>query len=541
MDSTINTVASSEIIPTPSVAANPSASVATESPMEVIARLERQIGELNLLVAHFQAASQNLPPDARQKGHMPPSFPTSSELNQGEHFTTFQPAQSASLTHSTQDTPLVYTFTPPKAPTVAHHAPPVYTYVTAPHVSKAQEFHRQDVNHYVEIENDTKSIDAEMMNRKMKSLEDAMRGLRGFDNRQSVRYEELCTFPEVELPLGYKIPKFEKFSGSGNPFFHLKIYCEKLIGVGNNEGIRIKLFNQSLTGKALEWYSKQDVTKWRTWDDLANAFVDHYKFHVEIAPDRISITKLKPKSTECFREYAIRWREEAARVHPPMEESEMITYFIQAQDSEYYERMVTMGGKTFAEVIKAGEMIEDGLKTGRIASYTSSQFANRAYQTSSFGKKKEKEVMMLTARGATSYNRQPPPSYPGSQYYVCNNQSTFRPPRPMQNHRNEAPRPNFERKPPRVFTPLCETRTQLFERLKEAGILHPVEAKTVNTAAEWYDPNKRCAYHSGVVGHDTEKCITLKHKIQDLIDNEVVKLAQAPPNVNTNPLPKHKE
>ncbi|KAH0750701.1 hypothetical protein KY290_029933 [Solanum tuberosum] len=363
MDSTINTVASSEMIPTSSVAANPSASVAIESPMKVIAHLEQQL---------------NLLPDARQKGAMPPSFPTSSELNQGDHFTTF----------STQDTPLVYTFAPPKAPMVTYHAPPVYTYVTSPPVTKAQEFHRHDVNHYVEIENDAKSIDAEMMSRKMKSLEDAMRGLHGFDSSQSVRDEEFCTFPEVVLPPGYKIPKFEKFSGLGNPFFHLKIYCEKLIGVGNNEGIRIKLFNQSLTGKALEWYSNQDVTKWCTWDDLANDFVDHYKFHVEIAPDKICITN--------------RWREEDAKVHPPMEESEMITYFIQAQDSEYYERMVTMGGKTFVEVIKAGEMIEDGLKTGRIASYTSSQFANRAYQTSSFGKKKEKEVMMLTTRGDTS-------------------------------------------------------------------------------------------------------------------------------------------
>ncbi|XP_049381418.1 uncharacterized protein LOC125845986 [Solanum stenotomum] len=514
MDPTINTIASSEMIPIPSVAANPSASIATESPMEVIARLEQRIGELNLLVTQYQAASQNLPPDARQKGPIPPLFPTSSELNQGDHFTTFQQTQSAPLSH-------------PKDPTVTHYAPPEYTYVTTPPVTKAQEFHRQDVNHYVEIENDAKSIDAEMMNKKMKSLKDAMR--------------ELCTFPEVELPPGYKIPKFKKFNGSGNPFFHFKIYCEKLIGVGNNEGIRIKLFNQSLTGKALEWYSKKDVTKWSTWDDLANAFVDHYKFHVEIAPDRISITKLKPKSTECFREYVIRWRAEATRVHPPMEESEMITYFIQAQDSEYNERMVTMGGKTFAEVIKAGEMIEDSLKTGRITSYTLSQFANRAYQTGSFGKKKEKEVMMLTIRGATSYNRQPPPGYPNSQYYVCNNQATFHPPRPMQNHQNNAPHPDFEKKPTRVFTPLCETRTQLFERLKEARILNPVEAKTVNTSAKWYNPNKRCAYHSGVIGHDTEKCITLKHKIQNLIDNEVVKLAQAPPNVNTNPLPKHKE
>ncbi|KAG5609194.1 hypothetical protein H5410_020475 [Solanum commersonii] len=113
--------------------------------MEVIARLERQIGELNLLVAQFQAASQNLPPDVRQKGPMPPLFPTSSELNQGDHFTTFQQTQNASLLHSTKDTPLVYTFAPPKAPTITHHASPVYTYVTAPPVTKAHEFHRQDV------------------------------------------------------------------------------------------------------------------------------------------------------------------------------------------------------------------------------------------------------------------------------------------------------------------------------------------------------------------------------------------------------------
>ncbi|KAG5605110.1 hypothetical protein H5410_026602 [Solanum commersonii] len=164
MDSTINTSTLSEMIPTSSIAANPSASVATESPMEVIASLEQQIGELNLLVTQYQDASQNLLPDAHQKGLMPPLFPTSSELNQGDHFTTSQQTQSASLTHSTQDIPLVYTFPP---------------------VTKVQEFHRQDVNHYAEIENDTKSIDAEMISRKMKNLEDAMRGLRGFDSSQS--------------------------------------------------------------------------------------------------------------------------------------------------------------------------------------------------------------------------------------------------------------------------------------------------------------------------------------------------------------------
>ncbi|KAH0652757.1 hypothetical protein KY289_030435 [Solanum tuberosum] len=163
-------------------------------------------------------------------------------------------------------------------------------------MTQIHELCRPDVDHYVEAEKEARSVSDELINTKLKNLEDVMRSVCGLG----------------KLPPGYKIPKFEKFDGSGNPFFYLKVYCEKLIGVGKNERIGIKLF--SLSGKALEWYSKQDTTKWLTWDDLANSFVDHYKFHVEIAPDRISITKLKKKSIESFREYAIRWREEASRV-----------------------------------------------------------------------------------------------------------------------------------------------------------------------------------------------------------------------------------
>ncbi|RDX98230.1 hypothetical protein CR513_18889, partial [Mucuna pruriens] len=33
-----------------------------------------------------------------------------------------------------------------------------------------------------------------------------------------------------------------------------------------------------------------------------------------------------------------------------------------------------------------------------------------------------------------------------------------------------------------------------------------------------YDPNARCDYHGGVVGHAIERCWSLKHKVQDLLD-----------------------
>ncbi|KAG5595217.1 hypothetical protein H5410_036449 [Solanum commersonii] len=54
-----------------------------------------------------------------------------------------------------------------------------------------------------------------------------------------------------------------------------------------------------------------------------------------------------------------------------------------------------------------------------------------------------------------------------------------------------------------------------------------------------FDGNKRCAYHSGIQGHDTEDCNGLKNQIESLIRRGVIKCTLAPPNVNNNPLPNH--
>ncbi|XP_075086184.1 uncharacterized protein LOC142168907 [Nicotiana tabacum] len=44
--------------------------------------------------------------------------------------------------------------------------------------------------------------------------------------------ENVETSDDVELPEGYKPPKFEIFVGSGDPKVHLRTYCDKLVEVG---------------------------------------------------------------------------------------------------------------------------------------------------------------------------------------------------------------------------------------------------------------------------------------------------------------------
>ncbi|XP_070031124.1 uncharacterized protein [Nicotiana tomentosiformis] len=103
------------------------------------------------------------------------------------------------------------------------------------------------------------------------------------------------------------------FDGTGDPKVHLRTYCDKLVGVGKDERICMKLFMRSLTGDALSWYINQNRKKWVNWVSMASDFMDRFRFNTENAPDVFYIQNLKKKPTKIFCEYATRWRSEAAK------------------------------------------------------------------------------------------------------------------------------------------------------------------------------------------------------------------------------------
>ncbi|XP_070005095.1 uncharacterized protein [Nicotiana sylvestris] len=159
-------------------------------------------------------------------------------------------------------------------------------------------------------------------------------------------------------------------------------------------------FGETLVGIASEWYMDQDISCWHIWDDLARDFVRQFQYNIDIAPDRNSLSNLKKKSSESFREYIVKWHEQAARVKPPMDETEMVSVFLQAQEADYYQNMIYAMGKSFAEAIKIGEMVENGLKTGRILSQSAIRATSQSIQGGSGGvanRKKKEEVAMATS------------------------------------------------------------------------------------------------------------------------------------------------
>lgn len=103
-----------------------------------------------------------------------------------------------------------------------------------------------------------------------------------------------------------------------------------------------------------------------------------------------------------------------------MKESKLVEVFVQAPDETYFKYLLLAMGKPFIEVLQMGEIIEDGIKTGRIVSFSTLKATTQAIQSGlrAFGGKKKKEEVATVVAGLHDYTKRPPHPYFQSQAQV---------------------------------------------------------------------------------------------------------------------------
>ncbi|XP_070014821.1 uncharacterized protein [Nicotiana sylvestris] len=309
--------------------------------------------------------------------------------------------------------------------------------------------------------------------------------------------------PDVELLEDYKPPKFEIFNETGDPKVNLRTYYDKLVGFGKDERIRMKLFMRSLTGDALSWYISQNPKKWLSWVNMASDFMDRFRFNTENALDVFYIQNLKKKPMETFCKYATRWRSEAVKVRPTLEETQMNKFFVQDQDPQYYERLMVIENHKFSDIIKLGERIEEEIKSRMVTNFETLQATNKALQSGGISKKKEVGAVMVARGPKSPFTYQtPPPTYQPSPpryqqlattYHTYNTQPAYYH-SPLPAHQNyQKARPNFDRRPLGQYTSIVEPIDQLYERLKAAGYVTPIPPVAMENSSQWVIQAKEAA------------------------------------------------
>ena len=137
-----------------------------------------------------------------------------------------------------------------------------------------------------------------------------------------------------------------------------------------------------------------DSANIQTFNDLGEAFVQQYKFNLDMTPNRDQLRSMSQKEKETFKEYAQRWREIAAQVNPPLEEKEMTKVFLNTLGPFYYERMVASAPGDFTEMVSMGMRLEEGVRAGRLTKEVGSSSGTKRIGTG-FPKKKEHDIGMV--------------------------------------------------------------------------------------------------------------------------------------------------
>ncbi|KAH1202655.1 hypothetical protein GmHk_17G049071 [Glycine max] len=217
----------------------------------------------------------------------------------------------------------------------------------------------------------------------------------------------------------------------------------------------------------------------------------------------------------------------------------------------------------FADLVFAGERIEFGLRKGKFE-YASNVAPNNNRRAPVVGAwKKEGDAHAVTTAPTwmkapqniqSSYQPNPPnfliragnslPTQvkgPPAAERVPAQRTAPAAPRPVNNTAPCASYKYAQHLPPKDnFSPIPMAYSELWPSLLENHLVVAIPGKVLQPPyPKWYDPGAKCAYHSGVPGHNIDSCHLFKYKVQHLISAGWLSFQEEGPNVKTNPLASH--
>ncbi|XP_017621967.1 uncharacterized protein LOC108466117 [Gossypium arboreum] len=309
---------------------------------------------------------------------------------------------------------------------------------------------------------DLKAEAARQLDERYRWLEEKFKALEGTGNNHGVDAKDLSLVPNLVLPHKFKMPEFEKDNGTTCPEAHITMFCRRMTGYVSNDQLLIRCFQDSLIGAAARW------------------------------------------------QYAQRWKEVAMQVQPPLLEKETTMLFINTLKAPFITYMIGSTTKSFADIVMAGEMIENAIRGGRIEGEGVKRSAPR---------RKDNEVNNTSGFNSKAVTVSQPKVATVGQQDSQKQESNTRHKR-MQ------------------FTPIPVTYRELYQNLYDAHAIAPFHLKPLQPPyPKWYDANARCEYHARISGHSIENCTGFKKAVERLIKNGVLKF-ESTLNVE-NPLPNH--
>lgn len=166
----------------------------------------------------------------------------------------------------------------------------------------------------------------------------------------------------IPFPLGFEIPKFDKYKGWGNIEDHIKEFYVACMEVGYNDSHLIHLFPHCLGGPTIEWFSHLPLGI-QTFQDIINQFVDHFSYNLDMDIILEVLYTLKQNKGESFANFLQRWRHRAIKIKWPIPKEQQIGIIISNVDTDLSFQLKMQCVASYEELIPRVLNIERALIT----------------------------------------------------------------------------------------------------------------------------------------------------------------------------------
>ena len=278
-----------------------------------------------------------------------------------------------------------------------------------------------------------------------------------------IDYQSLSLFPNVRLPLKFKMPVMDKFDGTGFPKSHLKMYMRAMQPSKATKEMLAQMFQNTLTGATLKWFLNVEDTRTRNWKDICREFHNQYKYNIlDVTRRDLETTKQEPK--ESFLAFITQWRAKATQMITRPSEEEQIQMVVKNLLYIFHKHLLSQYFPNFKALVIASTYVEDATNNGMLKNEEGSIFQKVVTHNTN-----EEAVNVVGPQILSTVNS----------------------------------------RPRRKFNELHMPISQLFEKLKIEGYLGPLEPQPPpKPLLKGYKSHEFCKYHQEP-SHQTNKCINL--------------------------------
>ncbi|KAG8367735.1 hypothetical protein BUALT_Bualt16G0103800 [Buddleja alternifolia] len=259
---------------------------------------------------------------------------------------------------------------------------------------------------------------------------------------------------KVPFPPGFTQPEFRRFDGKGNPREHVAHFIARLAQLGENKLLWLQLFVQSLEGPAFVWYSNLPEGSISDWDSLIREFYNQFS-NTERRVGVAELIETKQRDNESVSDFIARWQALTFRCQQKFTQAEMVRMCLNNLKHELSVHLMPQTFDGFNDLCTKAHDLETHMGKRRVRPRANEKVETAVVETKkkspiNIGKPKREDTKVNMSGGS---------------------------------------RPSFKERMEKKFSFPDEILKDLFEELKDQGLIDLPEAKRPGEVGKTDNPS----------------------------------------------------